>query len=108
MNFDKDNIPDKVVQTITPYMEREDFDPAAIKKASIACEAICLWVRAMYKYHFVAKAVEPKRAQLRTAEAELAECMAKLEAAQGKLRDVQNKIAKLEADYNAAVAKQTE
>ncbi|CAE7346204.1 DNAH1, partial [Symbiodinium pilosum] len=31
-NFDKDNIPDRVIQAITPYMEREDFDPVAIKK----------------------------------------------------------------------------
>ena len=34
----------QVIQTITPYIEREDFDPAAIKKASVACEALCLWV----------------------------------------------------------------
>jgi len=108
MGFDKDNIPDKVISAVDPYMEREDFDPAAIKKASIACEAMCLWVRAMYKYHFIAKAVEPKRIQLRQAEAELAECMAKLEAAQERLREVQNKIAKLEGDYDAAIAKQTE
>ncbi|CAJ1398655.1 unnamed protein product [Effrenium voratum] len=105
-NFDKDNIPDKVIQTITPYMEREDFDPAAIKKASVACEALCLWVGAMYKYHFVAKAVEPKRQLLREAEADLAECMAKLEAAQEALREVHDKIKKLEADYHAGIAKQ--
>jgi len=106
--FDKDNIPDKVIQTITPYMEREDFDPAAIKKASIACEALCMWSRAMYKYHFVAKAVEPKRQQLREAEAELADCQEKLEAAQEKLREVNEKIARLEADFNGAVEKQKE
>ena len=87
--FDKDHIPDKIIQTIGPYMERDDFDPAAIKKASVACEAICLWVRAMYKYHFVAKAVEPKRQMLREAEAELAECQAKLEKAQASLREVE-------------------
>merc|ERR1719482_1504930 len=107
-DFDKDNIPDKVISNITPYMEREDFDPAAIKKASIACEAICLWVRAMYKYHFVAKAVEPKRQLLKNAEQELAECQAKLQVAQEKLRDTQAKIANLEADFNSAVEKQTE
>jgi dynein heavy chain len=106
--FDKDNIPDKVIQQMGPYMEREDFDPAAIKKASIACEAICMWSRAMYKYHFVAKAVEPKRQLLRQAESELAECNAKLAVAQQKLREVQSRIATLEADFNAAVEKQTE
>ncbi|CAE7390546.1 DNAH1 [Symbiodinium sp. CCMP2592] len=108
MDFDKDNIPDKVIQTIGPYIDREDFDPAAIKKASIACEALCLWVRAMYKYHFVAKAVEPKRKLLKQAEAELAECQEKLDAAQSQLRQVQNKIAALEADFNGAVEKQKE
>jgi len=108
MDFDKDNIPDKVIQTITPYIEREDFDPAAIKKASVACEALCLWVRAMYKYHFVAKAVEPKRKLLKQAESELAECQEKLEAAQSRLREVQTKIEALESDFNAAVQKQKE
>eukprot|EP00930_Biecheleria_cincta_P014239 TRINITY_DN1233_c0_g1_i1.p1 TRINITY_DN1233_c0_g1~~TRINITY_DN1233_c0_g1_i1.p1 ORF type:complete len:4262 (-),score=887.85 TRINITY_DN1233_c0_g1_i1:333-13118(-) len=108
MNFDKDNIPDKVISSITAYIEREDFDPAAIKKASIACEALCLWVRAMYTYHFVAKAVEPKRKMLAEAEADLAECQEKLEAAQTKLREVQNKLAKLQADLDGANAKMKE
>merc|ERR1719191_20664 len=33
-NFEKDSIPDKVIVNISPYIEREDFDPAVIKKAS--------------------------------------------------------------------------
>ncbi|CAJ1352426.1 unnamed protein product, partial [Effrenium voratum] len=108
MDFDKDNIPDKVIQTISPYIEREDFDPVAIKKASVACEALCLWVRAMYKYHFVARAVEPKRQLLKQAEGELAECQEKLEAAQAKLAAVQSKIEALETSFNQAVQKQKE
>jgi len=107
-DFDKDNIPEKVIQTIAPYMEREDFDPAAIKKASIACEALCMWTRAMYKYHFVARAVEPKCKMLREAEEDLSECQQKLEIAQTTLREVQAKIAKLEADFDAAIKKQDE
>jgi dynein heavy chain len=104
-NFDRDNIPDKIIQTITPYMDREDFDPAAIKKASIACEAICMWTRAMYKYHFVAVGVEPKRVLLRQAQAELDECTEKLRLAQDRLRDVQMKIEKLEYDLRIAEEK---
>ena len=30
-------------------------------QVSKACTSICLWVRAMHKYHFVAKGVAPKR-----------------------------------------------
>eukprot|EP00929_Paragymnodinium_shiwhaense_P087548 TRINITY_DN476_c0_g5_i1.p1 TRINITY_DN476_c0_g5~~TRINITY_DN476_c0_g5_i1.p1 ORF type:complete len:2570 (-),score=757.67 TRINITY_DN476_c0_g5_i1:167-7876(-) len=106
--YDKDNIPDSVINTITPYMEREDFEPAAIKKASIACEALCLWVGAMYKYYFVARAVEPKRKMLKEAEIELNDCMEKLEKAQSSLREVQNKIAALEENFQGAKAKQKE
>ena len=29
----KDNIPEKIIQTVAPYMERDDFEPSAIKKA---------------------------------------------------------------------------
>eukprot|EP00928_Gymnodinium_smaydae_P099490 TRINITY_DN9509_c0_g4_i4.p1 TRINITY_DN9509_c0_g4~~TRINITY_DN9509_c0_g4_i4.p1 ORF type:complete len:1500 (-),score=412.36 TRINITY_DN9509_c0_g4_i4:427-4926(-) len=108
MEFDKDNIPDTVITLLTPYIEREDFNPEAIKKASVACEALCLWARAMYKYHFVAKAVEPKRKLLKEAEAELAECQEKLDVAQAKLREVQDRIATLEAQFKGAVDKQTE
>merc|ERR1740129_231702 len=57
-NFDRDNISDGIISSIAPYMHRQDFDAAAIRKISICCEAICLWVRGIYKYHFVAKTVD--------------------------------------------------
>ncbi|CAD7963334.1 unnamed protein product [Amoebophrya sp. A120] len=103
--FDRDNIPESVISKINPYMEREDFDPAAIKRASVACEAMCMWTRAMYKYHHVAKAVEPKRQKLRGAEEELAVGQAKLAKAQAELAEVNQKIAKLESEFSGAVAK---
>lgn len=57
----QDNIPDAVIKAIQPYIDNEEFQPAAIAKVSKACTSICQWVRAMHKYHFVAKVVEPKR-----------------------------------------------
>ncbi|KAF4757736.1 Dynein heavy chain 1, axonemal, partial [Perkinsus olseni] len=104
--YDKDNIPDKVISNIEPYINREDFDPAAIKKASVACEALCMWARAMFKYHHVARSVEPKRQKLMAAEEELSVTMGQLEAARAELKGVEDKLAKLEKDYNDAVAKQ--
>ena len=59
--YDKDNIPDSVIQRIQPYIDNDDFQPAAIAKVSRACTSICQWVRAMHKYHFVARGVAPKR-----------------------------------------------
>lgn len=57
----QDNIADSVIRAIQPYIDSEEFQPAAIAKVSKACTSICQWVRAMHKYHFVAKIVEPKR-----------------------------------------------
>jgi hypothetical protein len=98
--FDKENIPDRVIKAIAPFMDIPEFTPAgtstllplyqccavlhscsaqccsgqpstpshpihpihpffsplspqAIEKASKACTAICMWARAMYKFHFV-------------------------------------------------------
>ena len=68
--YDKDNIPEKVIKQITPYIEMDGFTPAAIEKASKACTAICMWVRAMHTYNRVALAVEPKKKAL--AEAQVA------------------------------------
>merc|ERR1719265_1146098 len=67
-----------------------------------------MWVRAMFKYNEVAKAVEPKRAALRGAEQELSVMMLRLEEAQGRLRAVNSKIEKLENEYAEAVHKQME
>jgi dynein heavy chain len=103
--FDKDNIPDKIIREIQPLIDDPGFTPAAIEKASKACTAICMWARAMHKYHFVALGVAPKRAALAEAEAELAIVMAKLAKAQATLADVNSRLAVLEKQFNDAVEK---
>lgn len=64
--YDRDNIPDSVITKIQPYIDNEDFTPSAIARVSKACTSICQWVRAMHKYHFVARAVAPKRVSTST------------------------------------------
>ena len=49
----------------------EAFTPAQVQKASKACTAMCMWVRAMHKYHQVSVMVEPKKKLLAEATAEL-------------------------------------
>jgi len=62
----QENIPDSVIHLVQPYIDNEEFQPASIAKVSKACTSICQWVRAMHKYHFVAKGVEPKRVKTET------------------------------------------
>uniref|UniRef100_A0A8C9DGR4 Dynein axonemal heavy chain 1 n=1 Tax=Prolemur simus TaxID=1328070 RepID=A0A8C9DGR4_PROSS len=103
--FDKDNIGEAVIKAIQPYIDNEEFQPAAIAKVSKACTSICQWVRAMHKYHFVAKAVEPKRQALREAQDDLEVTQRILEEAKQRLLEVENGIATMQAKYRECIAK---
>uniref|UniRef100_A0AAR2LEL7 Dynein, axonemal, heavy chain 1 n=1 Tax=Pygocentrus nattereri TaxID=42514 RepID=A0AAR2LEL7_PYGNA len=105
--FDKDNIPDSVIKLVQPYIDNEEFQPASIAKVSKACTSICQWVRAMHVYHFVAKAVEPKRA-LAEAQEDLAVTQRILDEAKKKLAAVEEGIAALQAKYHDCLAKRDE
>ncbi|XP_072136794.1 dynein axonemal heavy chain 1 isoform X1 [Mobula birostris] len=106
--YDKDNIPDSVIKAIQPYIDSEEFMPASIAKISKACTSICQWVRAMHKYHFIAKAVEPKRQALREAQEDLSVTQKILEGAKRRLEEVELGIAALESKYKDCVAKKDE
>lgn len=53
----------------------------------------------------MAKVVAPKKAKLKEAESELATAMGALAIKQGELKEVQDNLAKLQADFDAMVAK---
>jgi dynein heavy chain len=101
-NYDKDNIPERVIKNIHPYIDMPEFTPDAIRKASKACTAMCMWARAMYTYHQVVLVVEPKKIMLAEAEASLKITMEKLKVAQAQLQGVKDKIAGLEASLKEA------
>ena len=107
-NFDKDNIPEKIVKNIQPYIESEDFQPKKIEAVSKSCTAMCQWVRAMDKYHHVAKEVEPKRLALKQSQEELDVLTQRLNKLRAELKEVEDKIADLESKFNDAVAKKEE
>ena len=103
--FDKDNIAEAAIKKLAPYIEDPNFTPTAISKVSKACTSICSWVRAMYKYHFVARAVEPKREKLRIANETLQNTLRQLNDAKTRLKEVQDRVAEMEAKYESMVAK---
>ncbi|NXU12627.1 DYH1 protein, partial [Pardalotus punctatus] len=107
-DYDKDNIPDSVIKAIQPYIDNEEFQPAAIAKVSKACTSICQWVRAMHKYHFVSKVVEPKRQAFREAEEDLRATQLVLDEAKQRLKEVEDGIAMLQAKYEACKANKEE
>ncbi|XP_054461370.1 dynein axonemal heavy chain 2-like [Anoplopoma fimbria] len=96
VNFDRDNITDRVLKKTGQYCRQVDFQPEIIGKVSSAAKSLCMWVRAMEVYGRAFRVVEPKRAQLNAAMAQLAEKQASLTAAQDKLREVGEKKDELE------------
>ena len=102
INFDKDNIPVKVMAKLSDkILNDESFDPEKIKVASTAAEGLSKWVIAISKYDKVAKVVAPKKIALAAAEDEFNTAMTKLEVKRQQLREAREKVAKLEALLDA-------
>eukprot|EP00466_Bigelowiella_natans_P015986 jgi/Bigna1/46472/estExt_Genewise1.C_40322 len=105
ISYKKDEIPPKIIKTIGPFIENPGFAPEVIKNASSACEAVCKWVHAMYKYHFVLKEVEPLKQALAKAQAEFKVVDGALQKAQGALDEVLSKLQKLQDNLDGLQAK---
>ncbi|CAB0001089.1 unnamed protein product [Nesidiocoris tenuis] len=97
MNFDKDNIPPRVIKNIQDrFLNNPEFDPDKVKAASTAAEGLCKWIIAISKYDKVAKVVAPKKIALAKAEEEYNVAMSALEVKRAELKKVQDKFAKLQ------------
>ena len=92
LEFDKDKLDDAVLKKVTKFTQMPDFTPEIIGKVSGAARGLCLWVRAMETYGYVAKDVAPKRAKLKAAQDNLSKKQAALKAAQETLAIVLAKV----------------
>ncbi|KAJ8389320.1 hypothetical protein AAFF_G00121850 [Aldrovandia affinis] len=108
VNFDKDNISDRVLKKIGHYCTQPDFHPEIIGRVSLAAKSLCMWVRAMEVYGRIFRVVEPKRARLQGATSQLREKQAALAASQAKLKEVGDKLDLLKRDYDEKLAQKEE
>ncbi|XP_030042289.1 dynein axonemal heavy chain 2 [Microcaecilia unicolor] len=108
INFDKDNISDRVLKKIGQYCAQPDFQPDIIGRVSLAAKSLCMWVRAMELYGRLFRVVEPKRIRMNAAMAQLAEKQASLAEAQAKLQEVADKLGKLKQQYDEKLTQKEE
>ncbi|XP_074081622.1 dynein axonemal heavy chain 2 isoform X3 [Macrotis lagotis] len=108
IHFDKDNISDKVLKKIGAFCSQPDFQPDIIGRVSLAAKSLCMWVRAMELYGRLYRVVEPKRARMNAALAQLQEKQAALAEAQEKLREVAEKLEMLKKQYDEKLAQKEE
>merc|ERR1712106_560153 len=102
--YDKDNISQGLLKKLKKYIENPDFVPEKVEKVSKACRSMCMWVRAMDVYSRVVREVEPKKAKLRQAEAELDVVQKSLAEKQAQLQAVEDKINELQTMFDNSVA----
>ncbi|KAJ3337634.1 hypothetical protein HDU93_000777, partial [Gonapodya sp. JEL0774] len=107
-NYDKDNIPESIIQKIKPYIDSPEFQPAQIARVSKAATSMCQWARAMEKYYWVAQSVGPKRATLKEAQDSLNETLETLNELRKKMRESEQSIKEMEKRYTEATAKKEE
>jgi len=93
----KDLINDETVELMAPYIEMKNFTASVAKSASVAAEGLCIWVRAMQRYHEASKIVKPKlealqvaSSELETAEMKLANACTRLDNCKQTLRELQD------------------
>ncbi|KAL6609170.1 dynein heavy chain and region D6 of dynein motor-domain-containing protein [Neocallimastix sp. 'constans'] len=99
MNYDKDNIPDAVINKIKPYIDNPNFKKEVIERVSKAATSMCLWVRAMEKYYWVSKVVKPKREKLKEAEESLKETVDALNQLKKRLNEADEHIKEMELKF---------
>mmetsp|Transcript_1422 Transcript_1422/g.4304 ORF Transcript_1422/g.4304 Transcript_1422/m.4304 type:complete len:1452 (+) Transcript_1422:2-4357(+) len=94
-NFDKDNIPQKVLKKLgEDFVQKPEYAPDTVGNQSKAAKSLCMWTHAMDTYSKVAKEVEPKRQAV-------AELNRKLAVANGALKEKQDSLRKVEEEVAA-------
>ncbi|PFH34693.1 ATPase family associated with various cellular activities (AAA) domain-containing protein [Besnoitia besnoiti] len=91
-NYDKDHIPPALMKKLDKLLQRPDYTPEQVGKQSVAAMSLCLWTLAIQNYAKVAREVLPKREKLDTMNEMLAKANRQLEAAEGKLEQVMEKV----------------
>ncbi|XP_022823491.1 dynein heavy chain 1, axonemal-like [Spodoptera litura] len=97
IKFDKESITEDMIKKLKRFIQNPDYDPAKILKVSKACQSLCMWVHAMYKFYHVNKGVAPKKEALARATADLQVVEAMLASAKAKMQALLEGIAKLNA-----------
>ena len=88
VNYDKENMTDRILKKIGTYCSQADFQPEIIGRVSLAAKSLCMWVRAMEVYGRIYRVVEPKKQRLAQATSQLQEKQAILADAKAKLKEV--------------------
>ena len=91
-----------VIKKISKFTKNKEFSYEKVKPKSIAAAAMCEWVCAMDTYAHVVREVEPLKQALAKAQKTLHAKQASLRSILDELKQVEDVLAKLQAQYDAS------
>lgn len=103
INYNHNDVSDKVYNRLKRYTKRADFNPIAVGKISVACKSMCAWVLALENYTAVSHMVRPKQQKCKEAQEALQEAHEKLSAKEASLAKVEEQLHSLEERYKESV-----
>ena len=103
INYDHQNVSDKIYTRVRKYTREEDFNPLAVGKISVACKSMCSWVIALENYTKVHRMVKPKQEKCREAQEALAVSREKLALKQKSFGKVEDQLMVLEERYRDSI-----
>jgi len=101
--IDADKVPKQNFNAIRPTLEDETFTPEIIKTKSSAAAGLCDWIINITCYYDVVISVEPKKAKVAAAQAQLADANQKKETMENLVADLTAKLNVLMTAYNKAM-----
>lgn len=108
-NFDKDNIPQKIIQKLqSTILSNENFTLDGVKKAFQPAEGLYKWIFAMVDYDVIARQIAPKRQALKEAEDTYNGAMAELNQKKAELAMVEEKVADLQRQLDTQISRHKE
>ncbi|XP_064622088.1 dynein axonemal heavy chain 6-like isoform X2 [Lineus longissimus] len=108
IQFDKNNLPEKVFYKLKKYTTHDDFNPETIGKVSLACKSICQWVLALEHYNEVHKMVKPKQKRVSEAKEALQLAQESLQQKEESLNKIMDHLTMLQGQYQDSVNQREE
>ena len=93
IEFPKETINDETCELLQPYLQQKDFNYKAARQVSGNIAGLCVWVRAMVKYHNIAKFTEPKFIRVQEMTAALKRATREVEEAELEVQSQQRQLA---------------
>ena len=107
--YDKDHVKPEVMRLVRNcYLSYDDFEPIALRNASIACESLAKWVKALDIYDRVVNVIKPKKKRLFEAEKELSGLLDRVYNKKNELQAITDRLQGLSDNFASISRKKKE